>query len=44
MTFNVDEEHIMTIDQSSDYDFVDDQTSAGEKAKLERQLWRESLG
>ena len=44
MTFTVDEEHIMTIDESSDYDFVDDQTSLGEKAKLERQLWRESLG
>jgi hypothetical protein len=43
MTFTVDEEHIMTIDESSNYDF-DDRTSLGEKAKLERQLWRESLG
>ena len=43
MTFVEDEAHIMTIDESSNYDF-DDRTSLGEKAKLERQLWRESLG
>ena len=44
MTFVEDEEHIMTIDESSDYDFVDDQTSLADRITLERQLWRESLG
>ena len=44
MTFVEDEVHIMTIDESSDYDFVDDQTSLADRITLERQLWRESLG
>ena len=44
MTFVEDEAHIMTIDESSDYDFVDDQTSLADRITLERQLWRESLG
>ena len=43
MTFDEDEEHIMTIDESSDYDF-DDQPSLADRITLERQLWRESLG
>ena len=44
MTFVEDEPHIMTIDESSDYDFVDEQTSLADRITLERQLWRESLG
>ncbi len=44
MTFVEDEAHIMTIDESSDYDFVDDQISLADRITLERQLWRESLG
>ena len=44
MTFDDDCVSCMTIDESSDYDFVDDQTSLADRITLERQLWRESLG
>ena len=44
MTFDDDRVSCMTIDESSDYDFVDDQTSLADRITLERQLWRESLG
>ena len=43
MTFEDDHISCMTIDGSSDYDF-DDQPSLADRIKLERQLWRESLG
>jgi len=43
MTFEDDHISCMTIDESSVYDF-DDQTSLADRIKLERQLWRESLG
>ena len=42
MTFDDDRVSCMTIDESSDYDFVDDQTSLADRITLERQLWRES--
>ena len=44
MTFDDDRVSCMTIDESSDYDFMDDQTSLADRITLERQLWRESLG
>ena len=44
MTFDDDRVSCMTIDESSDYDFVDEQTSLADRITLERQLWRESLG
>ena len=44
MTFDDDRVSCMTIDESSDYDFVDKQTSLADRITLERQLWRESLG
>ena len=44
VTFDDDHVSCMTIDKSSDYDFVDDQTSLADRITLERQLWRESLG
>ena len=44
MTFDDDRVSCMTIDESSDYDFVDDQISLADRITLERQLWRESLG
>ena len=42
MTFDDDRVSCMTIDESSDYDFVDKQTSLADRITLERQLWRES--
>ena len=42
MTFDDDRVSCMTIDESSDYDFVDDQTSLADRITLERQLWREA--
>ena len=41
-TFDDDRVSWMTIDESSDYDFVDDQTSLADRITLERQLWREA--
>jgi len=42
MTFDDDRVSCMTIDESSDYDFVDKQTSLADRITLERQLWREA--
>ena len=41
-TFDDDRVSCMTIDESSDYDFVDKQTSLADRITLERQLWREA--
>ena len=42
ITFDDDRVSCMTIDESSDYDFVDKQTSLADRITLERQLWREA--